>query len=59
VANATDVLQPRLIVLTLSPPPDCLDVPKFADRCPHVHNNARDPKILVVKGGTVWARISW
>ena len=46
VANATDVLQPsRLIVLTLPPPPPhaCLDVPTFAARYPHVHNNARDP----------------
>jgi len=42
VANATDVLQPsRLIVLTLSPPA-CLDVPTFAARYPHVHNDARD-----------------
>jgi len=40
VANATDVLQPRrLIVLTLSPPA-CLDVPTFAARCLH---DARDP----------------
>jgi hypothetical protein len=43
MANATDVLQPcRLIVLTLSPPV-CLDVPTFADRCPHIPNDARDP----------------
>jgi len=32
----------RLIVLTLSPP-TCLDVPTFAARYPHVHNDARDP----------------
>ena len=45
VANATDVLQSRrLIVLILSPPPHaCLDVPMFTARCLHVHNNARDP----------------
>jgi len=43
LANATDVLQPsRLIVLTLSPPA-CLDVPKFAGRYLHVHNDVRDP----------------
>ena len=43
MVNATEVLQPnRLIVLTLFPPA-CLDVPTFADRCPHVHNDARDP----------------
>jgi len=42
VANATDVLQPRrLIVLTLSPPA-CLDIPTSAARCLHV-NNAWDP----------------
>jgi len=40
VVSATDILQPsRLIVLTLLPPV-CLDVPTFADRCPH---DARDP----------------
>ena len=46
MANATDVLQlRRLIVLTLSPPlpPVCLDVLTFADRCPHVPNDARYP----------------
>jgi len=43
MANATDVLQPsRLIVLTLSPPA-CLDVPTFAARYPHVHNDMRNP----------------
>jgi len=45
MANATDVLQPSmLIVLTLFPPA-CLEVPTFADRCPHVPppNDARDP----------------
>ena len=43
VANATDVLQPsRLIVLTLSPPAR-LDVPTFAARYPHVHDDAGDP----------------
>ena len=43
MVNATDVLQPkRLIVLTLFPPA-CLDVPTFADRCPHVPYDARDP----------------
>ena len=43
VANATDVLQPsRLIALTLSPTA-CLDIPTFAARYPHVHNDARDP----------------
>jgi len=44
MVNATDVLQPsRLIVLILCPPPACLDVPTFADRYPHVHDDARDP----------------
>ena len=42
MANATDVLQP--IGLLYSPyPPPCLDVPTFAARYPHVHNDARDP----------------
>jgi hypothetical protein len=45
IANATDVLQPsRLLVLTLSPlSPACLDVPTFAARYIHVHNDGRDP----------------
>ena len=44
VADATDVLQPRrLIVLILSPSPACLDVPTFAARYLHFHNDARDP----------------
>jgi len=25
------------------PPPTCLEVPTFADRCPHVPHNVRDP----------------
>jgi len=38
-----DVPQPgRLIALTLYPL-TCLDVPTFAARCFHVHNDARDP----------------
>jgi len=42
MANATDVLQP--IGLLYSPyPPACLDVPTFAARYPHVHNDTRDP----------------
>ena len=43
MVNATEVLQPkRLIVLTLFPPA-CLDVPTFSGRCPYVPNDARDP----------------
>ena len=43
MVNATDVLQPsRLIVLTLSPPA-CLDVPTFAARYLHNHDDVRDP----------------
>ena len=42
-ANATYALQPRrLIVLTLTPP-TCLDIPTFAARCLHVHDDTRDP----------------
>jgi len=55
MANTTDVLQPsRLIVLTLSPP-QCLDIPVFADRCPNVSSTRES---LVVKGGTMWGRIN-
>ena len=37
-------------------PPVCLEVPTFADRCPHVPPTTRE--ILVAKGGTMWARIN-
>ena len=56
VANATDVLQPsRLIVLTLSPPP----VWMFPRSSPGTPTSPTMREILVAKGGTVWARISW
>jgi len=52
VDNATDVLQAGwLFKLTLFIPL-VLDVPTFAARYLHVHNDARDPR---TKGGTVWA----
>ena len=43
VANAMDALQPSRLCTHPIPPPACLDVPMFAARCLHVHDNARDP----------------
>jgi len=54
VANATDVLQPsRIIVLTLSRPP-VWTIPRSPTGNP-MSTTTRE--ILVMKGGTVWARI--
>ena len=55
VANATDVLQPRrLIVLNLSPSAPLWTFPHSP---PGASTSATMREILVAKGGTVWARI--
>ena len=44
VANATMYCSLAGLLYSPYPPhPKCLDVPPFADRCSHIHNDARDP----------------